>query len=405
MSTTYPEQYANNATTTVSSTVASTDTVVNVTSISGFPSAPQFRILIDSEVMVVTGVSGSQFAVLRGQESTSAASHLVGATVANVLTTGSLPRVSEFNTPLGHFNAGTKSCSILRDAPFNSTTNTVLTLASPSGGPGFIDSIVFNMSNFLPGIMYSVLEFYKDGESSPSFSCPIGGLAAFVFLGAVPQGSRYFDYDTNNNLSLKLTYLFPFNSSGILKLVYPTGQTSGWNVTSAVTWCQGSQIRFGRRARLCASYVTNTSLGAYNTITPLNVSGRGELIGLYTNFVNPTDNNSNGWGGPLSFAFDGATTPQFVTTIDQYYGLATIGGGVNIGTTWGEQRDFGLVSLGQNAIITSYNNSNTAYRIHHDDPVQFTTGLNITLGNGTSTIATVTNPAQVQTVAVYYLDQ
>lgn len=69
----------------------STDPVtLTVASSSSFPAVGNFRILIDSEILLVTSVSGANFTADRAQEGTSIASHLIGATVTGVLTAGSL---------------------------------------------------------------------------------------------------------------------------------------------------------------------------------------------------------------------------------------------------------------------------------------------------------------------------
>ena len=71
------EKFANNGQSTLSAAITSTGaTTLTVTSAVFFPTSPQFRIIIDSEIMIVTGVAGTTFTVLRGQEGTSAATHL-----------------------------------------------------------------------------------------------------------------------------------------------------------------------------------------------------------------------------------------------------------------------------------------------------------------------------------------
>lgn len=82
------EQFANNAASTLNGNITSSATTLVVTSASTFPSAPNFRIEIDSEIMMVTGVSGTTFTVTRGYEGTTAASHTSAATVTHVFTAG-----------------------------------------------------------------------------------------------------------------------------------------------------------------------------------------------------------------------------------------------------------------------------------------------------------------------------
>lgn len=87
------EQFTNNATTTLTGAMLSTDTTLTVASSSLFPQTPQFRILIDSEIMLVTNLSGAgntTFTVTRGAEGTVATTHSNNANVEHILTAGAL---------------------------------------------------------------------------------------------------------------------------------------------------------------------------------------------------------------------------------------------------------------------------------------------------------------------------
>jgi hypothetical protein len=95
------EMYANNASTTLSAAISSTSaTSCSVASSSGFPVATnvavaysngyvglqQFRVLIDSEILIVVNISGTTWTITRGVEDTAAATHASGATVTMLLT-------------------------------------------------------------------------------------------------------------------------------------------------------------------------------------------------------------------------------------------------------------------------------------------------------------------------------
>jgi hypothetical protein len=80
------ERFTNNATTTLNGTINNSTTSVVVTSASSFPTAGQFRIRIEDEIMLVTSISGSTFTATRAQEGTTAVSHTSGVTVRHVLT-------------------------------------------------------------------------------------------------------------------------------------------------------------------------------------------------------------------------------------------------------------------------------------------------------------------------------
>jgi hypothetical protein len=86
------EQFANNASSTLASGINDTVGTLDVVSAALFPTSGNFRLLIGTELFLVTGVSGTTFTVAtpRGKEGTTAASHLAGATVTLVLTSGAM---------------------------------------------------------------------------------------------------------------------------------------------------------------------------------------------------------------------------------------------------------------------------------------------------------------------------
>lgn len=84
------EKLANNAGSTLASSISNSATSLSVASAAGFPTSGNFRILIESEILLVTAVSGTTFTVTRGQEGTSAASHSSGVDVDHILTKGAL---------------------------------------------------------------------------------------------------------------------------------------------------------------------------------------------------------------------------------------------------------------------------------------------------------------------------
>jgi len=85
------ERFANNAATTLSAAITSTTvTSLTVTDASAFPASGNFRIKIEDELLIVTGVAGTTFTVTRGAEGTTAATHASGTDVIHLLTKGSL---------------------------------------------------------------------------------------------------------------------------------------------------------------------------------------------------------------------------------------------------------------------------------------------------------------------------
>lgn len=87
------EQFANAASTTLSGSITNSATSLVVASASAFPSSGNFRILVESEIMLVTGVSGTTFTVSRGQENTTAVGHNTGVSVTHILTAGALTQI------------------------------------------------------------------------------------------------------------------------------------------------------------------------------------------------------------------------------------------------------------------------------------------------------------------------
>jgi len=83
------ELFKNLASTTLNGDINDAVTSLVVASAMGFTSG-DFRILIDSEIMKVSGVSGTTFTVARAQEGTAAASHTNATAVSHVLTAAAL---------------------------------------------------------------------------------------------------------------------------------------------------------------------------------------------------------------------------------------------------------------------------------------------------------------------------
>jgi prepilin-type N-terminal cleavage/methylation domain-containing protein len=69
-------------TTTMSASATATQTEIAVASASGFPATGEFRVKVDSEILLVTAGTGTTtWTVKRGQDGTTAATHNSGATV------------------------------------------------------------------------------------------------------------------------------------------------------------------------------------------------------------------------------------------------------------------------------------------------------------------------------------
>lgn len=88
-----PELYKNNASSLLNGGINDSVTSLDVDDATSFPASGNFRILIDSEIMLVTGVSSNTFTVTRGQENTAAASHSDNATVTHIFTAGAIDAI------------------------------------------------------------------------------------------------------------------------------------------------------------------------------------------------------------------------------------------------------------------------------------------------------------------------
>ena len=88
------ELFANNAQTTLASLVTAGATSLTVASSAPFPAAStaggQFRVLIDTELFLVTNVAGATWTVTPGMEGTTQAAHASGAPVTAIVTAAAL---------------------------------------------------------------------------------------------------------------------------------------------------------------------------------------------------------------------------------------------------------------------------------------------------------------------------
>jgi hypothetical protein len=94
------EQFTNNAQAILAADISPSDSSLSVYAIDGLSTVPQYRIVIDGEIIIVGSVSGTTLGALtRGAEGTTATSHKAGATVTQVLTAGALKAGAPGLTP------------------------------------------------------------------------------------------------------------------------------------------------------------------------------------------------------------------------------------------------------------------------------------------------------------------
>lgn len=89
------EQFANNASTTLASGINASVTSVPLISSQKFSATGNFRIIIDSELMLVTAnnTGTNTLTVVRGQEGTTAISHNSGTNVIQIITAGAIAQM------------------------------------------------------------------------------------------------------------------------------------------------------------------------------------------------------------------------------------------------------------------------------------------------------------------------
>ena len=95
------EKYSDVAASTLNGAINNSTTSVVVASATGFPTAGNFRIMIEAEIMLVTAVASNTFTVTRGIEGTTAASHADTLPVVQAFTKGALDAILSDNMQFG----------------------------------------------------------------------------------------------------------------------------------------------------------------------------------------------------------------------------------------------------------------------------------------------------------------
>jgi hypothetical protein len=204
------ETFGNNDITTLASAAGPSDTIISVATVSGFPTDGQFRLLIDTELLLVTGydLGANQFQVTRGAEGSTAASHSMGAQVVCILTRGSLLTLkANIEATLG-----------------SGVEFLIATPGSSQGSP---------VGNLNLGVAVSVLVNQTGGSAFWHLPDGTDGIIHEIVLGA--PGS----FGTNNFVGITSTNgwsndLLDLNNFFSVRLVWITA-ASGW---VAVSTCQ-----------------------------------------------------------------------------------------------------------------------------------------------------------------------
>jgi hypothetical protein len=230
------EQYVNDPGTTLASSCTSGATTISVVSSTGYPSlsttGQQFRIRIDSELMLVTAISGTTWTITRGIESTGAASHSSGATVNAIVTAGMLDAMR-----INESNIGTYA-------------NLPGTGLAKQG-----DRYILNDGN---------LEYAFDGTNwQPFYSSRMGTANA-----SMPSSGSFTLFGSTNTLT---------NSKGCLLMTSPTSNAWGVCVQSVPATPYSLEVGFtfisapGAAAGICVSDGTKYEYLTYNSANNMDV--------------------------------------------------------------------------------------------------------------------------------------
>lgn len=203
--------FANNATTTLAASATSGATTISVASGTGFPSGGNFTILIDSEILLVTGVAGTTWTVSRGSEGTTAAAHNSGATVTHILTAAPL---TSFESRIASAESGLVTAATkLRFVPFSTATvviNEATTAAAiaptetaaitslPTTGVELVTGYIYARSNAIDnGNYFRVLHTGSTAPAAVVFASSSNGVNQASSFAVVPSATRTLRYDVS----------------------------------------------------------------------------------------------------------------------------------------------------------------------------------------------------------------
>jgi len=133
------EQHVNYASSPLNGAINNSVTTLDVDTGSLFPSVGNFRIMVDSEIMVCTARSTNTLTVVRGQDGTTAASHSDNADVAMIYSQQGLNRLFHDQGGLWGYAGGHPVQGIFNDAGDSLLTTTDFTWTN-QGGASITDS-------------------------------------------------------------------------------------------------------------------------------------------------------------------------------------------------------------------------------------------------------------------------
>lgn len=232
------ERIANDATSTLSGAIDNSTTSVVVSDASTFPSEGDFRILIDSEIMLVTAVSGSTFTVVRNQEGTLAASHDAGQAVIHLATRDGMDNYARQNG-LPMFNATGRPPVVCRNQAGTDLLISNFTTYNIGSATGVDIAGSCGFSLYMPPQAANNLRVWAIAAPTPPWTLSVwaGGLAD-------PQGTQFMIGAKETGAGGKLSSVFNrFNAVGTHHWTDPTTFGASANVTA----CSGMPFGFWLR--------------------------------------------------------------------------------------------------------------------------------------------------------------
>lgn len=207
------EQFANLAQTTLSGSMNGVVATLPATSNTGFPGAAQYRVRVDSEIMIVTAGAGTNtWTVTRGAEGTTATSHSSGAAVYHVLTAGALGGQSDATAATPSLRSlGTGAQQAMPGTP---AANSIAPAAITAGSNGQIlttsgTATVWGSSAGGTNAFLNVKDFGAVGNASTDDTAAIqSAINAVSNLSTARGGTVFFPpgvYLCNSGLSLTTT--------------------------------------------------------------------------------------------------------------------------------------------------------------------------------------------------------
>ncbi len=276
------ERFVNQGTTTLNGGINDVTTTVVVNNGSVLPALGQYRIIVDSEIMLVTARSVNTLTVVRGQESTANVSHSSGASVAQVVTLGGIQRyMRDWNNPF--FDASTPmqlldiNGNALTASSFTDVNFTNATKADQTGGSILIEHDTQSAANdfaiinkvaptapwtlrvgFIPNLINETGDFPSAGPCVRDNTT--GEFYAFRLL--ISDNGTWVDVVKQNSPTVSGTAFLPFRDwSGGSGVVWFEIEDNNTNLIFKVSADGVNYITLGQEAR--TAFLTPDRIGFF----------------------------------------------------------------------------------------------------------------------------------------------